>query len=270
MSFQIGENVNIHPSAQINVTNGFIGDRSIISEGAVIEGHSVNIGHEAYIGPHAVIGGGSCFDECAYLKAGDWLHLGPYSHVNIARGVEIGHENGVGLDAKIFTHGAYTDSYNLGSPTQWGKVILGNNVWLPNAWVNPGVTIGDNTVIVARSLVNKSVASGVLAGGIPCKVIKKNAYPKVLSKDEKKLLVDDIISQVFTRKQNLKQLIKIEFDVDTNLVSLYEGTKKTTFDLKSKQIEGEASDYSEIVKDQLRRNGIRFRYKLNNNTYIKW
>lgn len=36
----------------------------------------------------------------------------------------------------------------------------------------PGVTIGDNTIIGAGSVVSKSIPSGVMAAGNPC-VVKK-------------------------------------------------------------------------------------------------
>lgn len=35
-----------------------------------------------------------------------------------------------------------------------------------------GVTIGDDTVIAAGSVVTRDIPSGVLAGGVPCKVIR--------------------------------------------------------------------------------------------------
>lgn len=41
-----------------------------------------------------------------------------------------------------------------------------------NVIVLPGVTIGDNVVIGAGSVVNKDIPSNVLAAGNPCKVIK--------------------------------------------------------------------------------------------------
>ena len=37
----------------------------------------------------------------------------------------------------------------------------------------PGVTIGDNTVIGAGSVVIKDIPSNVLAAGNPCKVIRE-------------------------------------------------------------------------------------------------
>ena len=37
----------------------------------------------------------------------------------------------------------------------------------------PGVTIGDNTVIGAGSVVTKDIPSGVIAAGNPCRVIRE-------------------------------------------------------------------------------------------------
>lgn len=39
--------------------------------------------------------------------------------------------------------------------------------------VLPGVTIGDNVVIGAGSVVNRDIASNTVAVGNPCRVIKK-------------------------------------------------------------------------------------------------
>ena len=39
----------------------------------------------------------------------------------------------------------------------------------------PGVTIGDNTVIGAGSVVTKDIPSGVVAAGNPCRVLRELA-----------------------------------------------------------------------------------------------
>ncbi len=36
-----------------------------------------------------------------------------------------------------------------------------------------GVTIGNDVVIAAGSIVTKDIPSGVMAAGVPCKVVKK-------------------------------------------------------------------------------------------------
>jgi len=52
-------------------------------------------------------------------------------------------------------------------------VILEPNVWLASrVIVLPGVTIGENSVIGAGSVVTKDIPANVLAAGIPAKVIR--------------------------------------------------------------------------------------------------
>ena len=50
-------------------------------------------------------------------------------------------------------------------------VHIGRNCWIgAGVLIMPGVTIGDNTVIGAGSVVTKDVPSNVLAFGVPCRV----------------------------------------------------------------------------------------------------
>lgn len=52
-------------------------------------------------------------------------------------------------------------------------ITIGNNVWLAsNVTVLPGVTIGDNAVIGAGSVVTKSVPASTFAAGNPCRPIR--------------------------------------------------------------------------------------------------
>ncbi|WEV59558.1 sugar O-acetyltransferase [Bifidobacterium sp. ESL0728] len=62
-------------------------------------------------------------------------------------------------------------------------VIIGNNVWLgSNVVVCPGVTIGDNSVIGAGSVVVHDIPANSVAVGNPCKVIHE--VPKDWNADE--------------------------------------------------------------------------------------
>jgi acetyltransferase-like isoleucine patch superfamily enzyme len=269
MSFKIGKNCKIHPSVIINVIEGELGDGATINENARIEGSKVIIGRECFIDRGATIGGGSAFDPQAELIAGDWLHMGVNSHINIARGVYIGHEFGCGIDTKIFTHGAYIDGYNLGAPIQWNAVHIGDNVWMPNAWVNPGVRIGSNIVVAARSLVNIDLPSGCLAGGTPAKVLKLNYLPQNVNKHA---LVQQIREQTELRFNSVNQNTKADviFLLESNQITVKINNLKTVFDLKQKTITGDEIIYSAILKDQLRRNGIRFRYEMTNDNWNSW
>ena len=53
-------------------------------------------------------------------------------------------------------------------------IRIGNNVWLgAGVRVMPGVTIGDNTVIGAGSVVTHDIPAGVVAVGVPCRVLRE-------------------------------------------------------------------------------------------------
>lgn len=53
-------------------------------------------------------------------------------------------------------------------------VHIGNCVWIgAGAIILPGITIGDNSVIGAGSVVTKDIPSGVVAAGNPCRVIRE-------------------------------------------------------------------------------------------------
>jgi acetyltransferase-like isoleucine patch superfamily enzyme len=53
-------------------------------------------------------------------------------------------------------------------------ITIGNKVWIGgNVTILPGVTIGDEAVIGAGSVVTKDIPAGVVAVGNPCKVLRK-------------------------------------------------------------------------------------------------
>ena len=53
-------------------------------------------------------------------------------------------------------------------------VSIGRNVWVgANAMILPGVTIGDNSVIGAGSVVTKDIPANVVAVGNPCRVLRE-------------------------------------------------------------------------------------------------
>lgn len=52
-------------------------------------------------------------------------------------------------------------------------VHIGNNVWIgANSVILPGITIGDNSVIGAGSIVTKDIPENVVVVGNPCRVLR--------------------------------------------------------------------------------------------------
>lgn len=80
----------------------------------------------------------------------------------------------IGPNCGFYTAGHPLDAKRRNQGLEYAKPIkVGNNVWFGgNVCVLPGVTIGDNVVIGAGSVVNKDIPSNVVAVGNPCKIIK--------------------------------------------------------------------------------------------------
>lgn len=89
-------------------------------------------------------------------------------------GVEFGDNVFIGPNCSFYTPQHPIDAKTRNKGLEYGFPIkVGNNVWFGgNVTVLPDVTIGDNTVIGAGSVVTKSIPANVIAAGNPCKVIR--------------------------------------------------------------------------------------------------
>ena len=116
----------------------------------------------------------SNFGEKGRIKIGDYCLICPGVRIGAATEIVIG-------DSCMMAQGSYiTDSdwhglYDRSQPVgQTAAVRIGNNVWIgDSAIVCKGVTIGDNSIIGAGSIVTKDIPSDVIAAGNPAIVIKK-------------------------------------------------------------------------------------------------
>lgn len=83
-------------------------------------------------------------------------------------------------------HGILPDQRSAG--IEYSKPItLEDDVWLgANVTVCGGVTIGQGSIIGAGSVVTKDIPSGVIAAGVPCKVIRK-----ITEKDRMEPIIPD-------------------------------------------------------------------------------
>ncbi|ORJ55886.1 capsule biosynthesis protein CapG [Geothermobacter hydrogeniphilus] len=108
------------------------------------------------------------------------------SHVTITSGVKfITHDGGV------WVFRDESPDLDIIAP-----IKVGNNVFIGiNSIIMPGVTIGDNCVIAAGSVVARDIPSGSVAAGVPSKTIKS---------------VEDYQRGIIPRALNTKGLSRVE------------------------------------------------------------
>ena len=95
---------------------------------------------------------------------------------NFGKGLFLGHYGTlvVNKDARIGENCRIHVSVNIGG-YNGGVPVIGNNVYIgPGAKIFGPITIGDNVIIGANAVVNKSFPDNVIVAGVPAKIIKNN------------------------------------------------------------------------------------------------
>jgi acetyltransferase-like isoleucine patch superfamily enzyme len=264
-------NTNIHSTAIIgkNVTiecNNFtLGANSYIGDNCSIMCNNFIAGKNLFIPGKVEVGRGGCKGPNSNVYIGDNVGIFEGTIINPSDEVYIGDNVGIGGEVMIWTHGAWLDIMQ-GFPADFGPVKIGNNVWLPaRSIVLPNVEIGDNTVIGIGSIVNKSIPSGSLAAGSPCKIIKENYYPRTISNKEKLNILKNIVQDYIklAKFKNIKIKLKISNNnlILSRYVNVLDGiaftNKDTIFNLDKKTLQGYEDEFSEDLRDYLRRRGIK-------------
>ena len=125
--------------------------------------------------------GENCYIEPPlHANWGRNTHLGSnvYANFNLTlvddTDVYIGDSVMIGPNVTIATAGHPIDPELRRKVAQFNiPVRIGNNVWIgAGAVILPGITIGDDSVIGAGSIVTKDIPAGVVAVGNPCRVLR--------------------------------------------------------------------------------------------------
>ena len=106
------------------------------------------------------------------LTIGDWTHIGGGANLYSLGPISIGDHSVVSQDA--FLCAGTHDYTHPNLPLLRPPVAIGSGVWVAvEAFIAPGVTVGDNSVVGARAVVGKDVPPGVVVAGNPARVIKQ-------------------------------------------------------------------------------------------------
>lgn len=144
---------------KIKVDTGF----RLNSKGNISWGEKNSFGKNCgiYVGTNAslVIGPNTSFqDRC---------------HINCLKNIIIGANCIISWDVEILDTDFHQIKYDSHSVLKEKDVYISNNVWIgARAIILKGVTIGENSVIAAGSVVTKSFPSNSLIAGNPAKLVK--------------------------------------------------------------------------------------------------
>ena len=128
---------------------GFFGDGAVAKPTLRCDyGYNISVGARSFIDYDSVL------LDCNRITIGEEVQIAPGVHIYTAT-----HP----VDAATRRKG---QEYAL-------RVVIGDGVWLGGgAIICPGMTIGENTVIGAGSVVTRSLPANVVAAGNPCRVLR--------------------------------------------------------------------------------------------------
>jgi acetyltransferase-like isoleucine patch superfamily enzyme len=112
-------------------------------------GYNIEIGENFYANYNCII------LDCAKVTIGDNIFIGP--------------------NVSIFTAGHPIHAAIRNQELEYAfPITIGNNVWIGgNTVINPGVSLGDNSVIGSGSVVTKNIPANTIAAGNPCRVLRQ-------------------------------------------------------------------------------------------------
>lgn len=169
------DDIVIDPSSHV--------DPNVVMQGKVTIGYNVTIQEFCSIGT-AGFGyerdeegkwvfipqiGGVIIERDVDIAAHVNVHRGTLENTVIGEGSKISINCNIGHNTIIGRHTFVAGKTNFG-----GKTIVGDYCFIGMGTITkPGVEIGDNVTIGMGSIVTKSISSGVIAFGNPCKVVKE-------------------------------------------------------------------------------------------------
>ena len=111
-------------------------------------GFYTKIGHDTFINHNAYL-----MDGCG-ITIGSHCFIGPNCGMYTAVHATVAEERNQGLEKAL-------------------PIVIGDNCWIGgDVTILPGVTIGNNTIIGAGSVVTKDIPDHVVAVGNPCRVLR--------------------------------------------------------------------------------------------------
>ena len=170
-------------SYRISSRLGSCGKGTRFSKVEYLTGHQhIHVGKNTIFLPYLFLTAWGEHDDSIKISIGDYCSIGAYCHISAYNKVSIGNHVLIGKWVSIVDndHGE-TNKESLMIPplerklVSKGPIVIGNHVWIGDkVTILSGVTIGNNSVIAANSVITKDVPPFSVVAGNPGKVIKVN------------------------------------------------------------------------------------------------
>jgi len=143
------------------------------------------IGNDVHIDGKCSFSFAARYSETPTLIIGDHSGIGYGCSFGIGKQIKIGSNCRIAMDVQMFDspgHPADPESRLAGMPPSSEEVrpiTVGDNVWIGlRSIIYPGVSIGDNSVIAAGSVVMSNVPANTLVAGNPARQVRSLATDK--------------------------------------------------------------------------------------------
>jgi len=146
----------------------------------VLQPLKIQLGRGCRVSGISTFSGRWCSTEHPELIVGDNVDIGWQTSIAVATQVIL--EDNVRMAGRAFLagypgHPLDAEARAAGAPDsedQVGKIHLKKNVWLgTGVTILPGVTVGENTIIGAGSVVTQDLPANVIAAGNPARIVRK-------------------------------------------------------------------------------------------------
>ena len=165
---------------------GSVGNKVQINRPCRLEGggnSQISIGDRTVIDSFCILGCWKKYHDQNFFPSiiiGSDCRIGQYTQITACNRITIGSGLLTGRFVLISdnSHGGLSKEEALIPPNKRllktkGEIMIGNNVWIGDkATVLSGVSIGDNVIVAANSVVTKSVPSNCIIAGAPAKIVK--------------------------------------------------------------------------------------------------
>lgn len=249
-SIRIGEGVSFGRDIRVTVRGAFeLGDFSRLGNDTEILGNEIRIGAHLFNSAGLRVGGGGRQNPNANLTIGDRCTI-HNNFINVCEPVVIGHDVGLSPETSILTHG-YWLSVLEGFPASFSGVRIGNGAIIGyRSLLMMGVSIADECVVGAQSVVSKSLVERGIYAGSPARFIKA-ITPLGPEERLKKAL------EILAAYEPIASYHGVDLDGQLKLEYPLLRFKDFTVNLETFACEGLEDEDTDDLRDYLRKWGIR-------------